>query len=84
MYLHVLHGGDPKRKPKEEIIKISKIQHVEDLVAGLPAEKNLGECLLVRAVDQPNGYGEIIFQMEDGNIYRVLTETGAILKEYKK
>ncbi|MGK4231254.1 hypothetical protein ACK2MR_08905 [Providencia hangzhouensis] len=39
MYLHVLHGGDPKRKPKEEIIKISKIQHVEDLVAGLPAEK---------------------------------------------
>lgn len=84
MYLHVLYGGDPKRKPKEEIIRISKIQHVEDLAAGLPAEKNLGECLLVRAVDQPKGRGEIIFQMEDGDIYRVLSESGALLKEYKK
>lgn len=84
MYLQVVHGGDPKRKPKEEIIKISKVQYVEDLSVGCKAGETLGRCLLVRAVDQPASYGEIIFQMEDGDIYRVLSESGAILKEYRE
>lgn len=84
MYLQVLHGGDPKRKPKEEIIKISKVKYVEDLSVGCKAGETLGRCLLVSTIDQPALYSEIIFQMEDGDVYRVLSEIGAILKEYKK
>lgn len=83
MYLQVIHGSDPKRKPKEEIIKISKVKYVEDLSVGCKAGETLGRCLLVSAIDQPALYSEIIFQMGDGDVYRVLSEFGVILCEFK-
>lgn len=83
MYLQVFHGGDPKRKPKEEIIKISKVKYVEDLSVGCKAGETRGRCLIVSAIDQPTLYSEIIFQMEDGDVYRVLSDLGVILCEFK-
>lgn len=82
MYLHITYGNVVgRRNIKEEIVEISSIEYT----CGFTADKYRGEGILInRAVNKPQLDDTLYVELRDGNVFRVLSDSGVILKEFKK
>lgn len=87
MYLQLIYKDDSARGKygaKEELIKINRAIHSDGFEYGLENEKSIGECILVERIMEDGKISEVFMALDEHVIFRVLTESGAILKEYKK
>ncbi len=87
MYLQVIYKGDSargKHGSKEDFIRINRAMHSDGFEYGLESEKVAGGCILVERIMEDGKISEVFMTLDEHVILRVLTESGAILKEYKK
>lgn len=87
MYLQVIYKGDSARGKygaKEDFIRINRATHSDGFKCGLKNEREVGECILVERIREDGKISEDFMTLDEHVIFRVLTESGAILKEYKK
>lgn len=82
MYLHVLHKKPVgKLNVEQQLIKISSIEFTSGFSSN---DRHYNDVVIICRVDNSRENNPMFIELKEGDVFKVLSESGAILEEYKK
>lgn len=82
MYLHVLRKNPVgKLNVEQELIKVSSVEFTSGFSSN---DRYYSDVVIICRVDSSRENNLMFIELKEGDVFQVLSESGAILKEYKK
>lgn len=82
MYLQILRKNPVGRlNVEQELIKISNVEFTSGFSSN---NRRYSDVVIIYRVDNSRENNPTFIELKEGDVLKVLSETGAILKEYKK
>lgn len=86
MYLNIILANPPRHKYrfKDEIIHVKSVAYVEEMKSHVPDKPPFRDVIFVHPIDRDDRYVGDFIEMQEGDTFRVYSDSGVLLKEYKK
>ncbi|MBQ0208684.1 hypothetical protein RHA65_00375 [Providencia rettgeri] len=82
MYLHVLRKNPVgKLNVEQELIKVSSVEFTSGFSSN---DRYYSDVVIICRVDSSRENNLMFIELKEGDVFQVLSESGAIPKEYKK
>lgn len=82
MYLHVLRKNPVgKLNVEQELIKISNVEFTSGFSSN---DRHYSDVVIICRVDNSRENNPMFIELKEGDVFKVLSESGVVLQEFKK